>query len=460
MKARIAVIIPLEYHRGLAIACIRGWTQEQDYPREHYQILLGVPAKFDADELAQIRLLLQPWDQAVMCRQDHDMALIENVAALADTELLLFSESHCIPHSDALSYLVNVANTHPEWDAFSAPTEGMTHNVLSRIECSIYSQDIRGKLSSHTWLRVLDQCFVIRQTTYRQIGGFRGEFGHFAEWLFAAAMKVGQFELGVAKRAVVEHSYIGDYNDLAEFTLNFARGQIHCLDRCGHEPAAALLPAIPELDDVKRRTPEERARMFRFARHDAGALLLTALRQALHGHSLEPLWAYRQWLAESSGNAAHLHKLAMRKTDKVRAALERAISQNRQDDARARFVEWFACLVKQGRYDYLTEQSRSTCPDVTITIQPTPAGEWLPETECPGIRLFNIHDAEGTDAGTIRWSLPCLQFFLMLPADGRYCISLHWSPARPLHRTELLSVRLNGSKLNMIDFRFGKYRSR
>lgn len=456
---KISVIIPLEYHRGFAVDCIRGWADHQDYPRDCYQILIAAPTGFDPDQLSEIQNLLQPWDRLVVSEHDHDMTLIEAAAGLADAELLLFSESHCVPQADALSYLVEVADSHRHWSAFSAPTHGMTHNLLSKIECAIYSQDIRGKLSAHTWLRVLDQCFVIRNGVYHQVGGFRGEFGHFAEWLFAATMKTHNLSLGVAQRAVISHGYIGDYNDLADFTLDFARGQIKYLDKCADEPAAALFPSLPELNDFKLRTFAERRRAYQYTYKDCRRTLFVGLRKFLHREDVGPICDYWHWLTASrigaNGNFEKLHAQAKVQADIARTQLEHAVSLGHQETARTCFVEWFARLVKQGRYAYLAETYGDSSPAVNEQVDTlTNEGAWSVDDGALMLRMFNVHDAEGTQDGGIRWTLPTVQLFLPLQAGNDYSLVIHWSKARPLNRSDLIRVRLDGKELASSSIQF------
>ncbi len=38
-----SVLIPLEFHRGLAERCIRGWSQNQTFAREECEILVAAP---------------------------------------------------------------------------------------------------------------------------------------------------------------------------------------------------------------------------------------------------------------------------------------------------------------------------------------------------------------------------------------------------------------------------------
>lgn len=452
MVPRISVIIPLEYHRGMAEACIRGWVAEQDYPRHLYRVLIGVPSDFDRDELQEIRSILTDDDLFLEFDQQHDMTLIENVACQADTGLLLFSESHCIPETDALSYLVGVADARPDWAAFSAPTHGLTSNLLSRIECDIYSKDIRGKLQSHDWLRVLDQCFVIRREAYDAVGGFRGEFGHFAEWLFAATMRTLGLTLGVADRAVVKHGYIGEYDDLESFTVDFAYGQIKYLHENSEEPAATLFPAIPELETMLHQTKDERIRLKSYPAKDKVQVLWLAIRKALHKESLGSVGSYFVWASKCramsySGSRALLEE-ATKAASEARKRLDLAIAAENSRAAHHLFVDWFSRLVQKGRYSYLAEHSGATSESAVNRVNNFARyGKWRAAGGFSHAKVFGMHDAEGTEQGTIRWTLPCFQIILPLHGGGMRRIALEWSAARPLNPTEIARVRLNGKTL-------------
>ncbi|BEP95507.1 hypothetical protein GmRootA79_38910 [Acidovorax sp. A79] len=449
---RISVIIPLEYHRGLAVDCIRGWVSSQDYPRELYRVLIGAPADFDRGELQEVRTLLGGGDLLLELDQGHDMTLIEDVARHADTDLLLFSESHCIPEPDALSYLVGVAQERSDWAAFSAPTHGLTSNLLSRIECDIYSKDIRGKLQSHDWLRVLDQCFVIRREAYDAVGGFRGEFGHFAEWLFAATMKTQGLKLGVAERAVVKHGYIGEYDDLEAFTVDFAYGQIKYLYEHSEEPAATLFPSIPELDALLEQTKDEHIRLMSYPAKDKAQILWLGLRKILHRDPVGSLGPYLAWASKCralshSGSKERLED-AVKAASEAKAQLDQAIANEDSIAAHHLFVEWFSRLVQKGRYSYLAER-HAVISKHTI-VRPSDFaryGEWRAAGGFSPARVFGTHDAEGTEQGTIRWTLPCFQIILPLHAGEGRRVVLEWSTARPLNPTELVRIRLNGKNL-------------
>lgn len=449
-RLRVAIIIPLEYHRGRSLECIRGWAQDQDYPRDRYQLLIGVPPDFDREQMAQIRGMLPSSDVMVSFEDHHDMGLVAKTANLANAELLLFSESHCVPEPDALSYLVGLSDAHPEWSALSAPTHALTHNLLSEIERDIYSDDIRSKLESHDWLRVLDQCFLIRQSAYESVGGFRAEFGHFAEWLLAAAMRVAGLHLGVADRAVVHHAYIGEYEDLEAFTTDFAYGQIKYLNECASEPAAGLFAPLPELEDFCQRTTAERQRLAMQAWRDLPRVLAAAwcMRQST---KLATLRTHLRWVLRLNKSAGRFAENGLRSASadaaRARAKLSKAVAKGDAAEGRACFVEWFARLVQQGRFSYLRDVARRRAEQDVDREKNFPRwGSWYPNHAENLLRAFNVHDAEKTDLGEIRWTLPVFQLLVPWQA-GRQRIVVEWTKNRMLQRSEFIAVRFNDREL-------------
>jgi hypothetical protein len=50
---RFSVIIPLEEHRGQAVACVRAWAEQQDFPREQFELVRASPPDNNSDSAAR-----------------------------------------------------------------------------------------------------------------------------------------------------------------------------------------------------------------------------------------------------------------------------------------------------------------------------------------------------------------------------------------------------------------------
>ena len=178
---RFSVIIPLEFHRGHAVQCVRGWAEGQLFPRDQFEIVIASPADHPKAELDEIRGLLGPQDRVLQFDRHHDMDLCAKAAEAASGEMLFFTESHCLPESGTLASADAVAHENTEWAGFSGRSIPITGNLLSEIEADWYGPEIEFGMNEHPWRKVLDQCFVVRRSAYFQAGGFDPTFGHFAE---------------------------------------------------------------------------------------------------------------------------------------------------------------------------------------------------------------------------------------------------------------------------------------
>lgn len=154
----------------------------------------------------------------------------------------MFTESHCIPQQTALNRLTNGLLAHPDWSGFSCQTIPVTHNLLSEVEADVYAAHIQHVLESSSWLKVVDQCFLIRREVYIAAGGFREDYGHFAEWLLAAELHRLGFVIGFYPQRVIQHYYRGELEALLSFTLDFARGEMKYQAECATELTASFFP--------------------------------------------------------------------------------------------------------------------------------------------------------------------------------------------------------------------------
>lgn len=224
---RFSIVIPLEFHRGQVEECLQGWTKGQTFPREQYEILaVGCEASLGKDMLLSVNNILGSHDRLLLYDEPHDMALCAFAAHQAKGEILFFTESHCLPEPDILSVANDALILHPEWAGFSCQSIPKTHNPLSVIEAEMYETDIRYGMEEHPWRKILDQAFVVRKESYHSAGGFDPRFGHFAEWHLAARMHHQSLAIGYVPEAKIHHYYIGDINELIEFTRDFVHGEM------------------------------------------------------------------------------------------------------------------------------------------------------------------------------------------------------------------------------------------
>jgi hypothetical protein len=238
-----SIVIPLEFHRGQWERSWRGW-KSQTLDKTAYEIILVVPPDFsrrgELGELAGAAVRLEFADCA------HDIGLAAIGAARARGKYLFLTESHCWPEPDVLELCRQAFIDHSDWAAFSCKSVRISHNRLSEAEADMYQSDIDFGMKEHPWRKVLDQCFVTRRDVYEECGGLRAEFGHFAEWVLAAAYHARGHTIGYLDTARFHHYYVGALGELKTFTLDFVQGEIAYFSRGASEVGSDLLEVPSE----------------------------------------------------------------------------------------------------------------------------------------------------------------------------------------------------------------------
>ena len=441
----ISVIIPLEEHRGFSRICVEAWTAGQTYPRQSYRIVIAAPTTSDRDDLRYIESLLSPQDQLLLLPFEHDMELIAKAAAIADGEALFFTEAHCIPASDAIEQSLEYLNQHPEWGGFSGRSIPITHNLLSGIEAEMYVEDIDRNMRNHDWLKVLDQCLVLRTEALKTAGGIEPEFGHFAEWVLAARLHEKGIEIGYASGVVVHHQYVGALGPLIDFTRDFARGEFRFASRGLSDSCTGLFLSPPIFEKRQLCRP-------RILRRELDLLfrsLVSQLTECKSGDRLYFLIRERVRLV--------IKKISTRgilggKLSIAWITTQFWILSKNREAAKSSFLRLIQESVALGYDDALREYEkgvylRGTSPDFPQ------AGKWLcgwPDT----IGLSGFHEVEVLNNKLFQWCEPMATATIWLKA-GSHRVMVRWNEARPLSPTDQLSVFCAGSPVDALDLRRG-----
>ncbi len=450
-KLGASILIPLEFHRGQAVACIKAWAYEQDCAAESYELIVCAPDGLDPETEREIRQSLRPWDRFLKESSRHDMPLVAAAARQSASDLLIFTESHCLPGTNAVSTLLQVAEHNRNWAGFSCPTMPVVHNTLSRIEAEIYGSHIQRELESDGWLKVMDQCFVVRREAYSAAGGFRHEFGHFAEWLLAAEMHRLGLVVGMHPTRVLRHYYVGDMAELEAFTLDFAYGQIKYMAECRSEPASRYFSDIPELDEFLQRKRKDYRHLFGLKARVLRAATVHGLpwqtRQEGRSLPLRSLWyacveaavqAWLPWAAE---------RLAEKKVRRAERRLSKAIDERDMLGVRNAFVAWFAGLVALSRQRFL-RANRGLRETFSRSDDFPAVGVWLPQgaaLDRPAVELLGFYESDKiSDEVQIRWSHTAASVWLPL-GHGRSTLVVEWHETRVLRPDELLRIEFNGA---------------
>jgi hypothetical protein len=448
MSPRFSVIIPLESHRGHAVRCVRGWAEEQLFPREQFELIIASPPGHPVAELDEIRCLLGPQDRVLQFDHHHDMKLCVLAAETARGDVLFFTESHCLPEPETLARADAAAHRNPEWAGFSCRSVPITHNLLSKIEAESYGRDIEFGMTEHPWRKVLDQCFVVRRAAYFQAGGFDPTFGHFAEWLIAARFHALGLKIGYTPDVRIHHVYIGQFGEWRRFTADFVEGQMKYLAAEPSDPLRTMFDEVPEWSGRHRLQRGVARRVCRMLLLDLRRELKSAGSPGRRFSSLRHWhWSLlRSWLVRAIAGPsvvlmqAQLHRLS------ARLALQVDLIRRNHSRAEEHLARCCAAIATVERTRFLRKWFRDLKHNTTSRppLGNTPrsrAGRWKPGRldESHGV---GFHTASGTGMEAIRWSEPAAYVELPLAA-GSYKIKLNWLFRPPVPGEPRLCFYLN-----------------
>lgn len=411
VKMKFSVIIPLEFNRGLAVRCIRDWVRDQTFPRADYEILVAASETHDPEELKTIGELLGPQDTLVQFPVSHDMGLVASVAKLAAGDVLVITESHCPPAPNFLEASVAVLKEHAEWGGFSGRSFALTHNLLSIVEAEFFEEGIIANLTQHAWLKVLDQCFVIRAADYRTTGGIEPAYGHFAEWHFAGRLHLCGIKIGYAPEVNVGHYYVGDLAELKTFILDFTEGEMRCVANADTDPCGPLFEPSPEW---KCR-----------ARWDRGLIdPLWRLLRSRARTSWRTFFKYGTWRIFSLGAAISVTRVVLGAQQGLLNAL---LLVRWKRGAKVLFQRWSMTCVRLARLMFLRDALRNRGDSALADIRLP--DEWMPAAAA-GWDAVGFHELESSGGLPFRWteSAGCMRFYL---GEGVWTVTLELLPDTP-----------------------------
>jgi hypothetical protein len=402
----------------MAKACIQGWAAAQDFPRDAFEIILAVPEGHPVQDVEEVQALLSRWDRVLTFSVRHDMDLVAETARHARGEFLVFTEAHCIPQPDFLSAAWKAMEDHPEWAGFSGSSRPITHNLLSEVEAAMYMCAIRRNLEEHPWLKILDQCLVIRQAAYIQCGGIDPEYGHFAEWLLGARLHQQGLVMGHEPAAAVSHYYIGEFEDIMTFTEDFACGHMRFEMAGQGDPCAGMFDSTAYWED---RAGLDR----RIARLMVS--LVWRARKGLHGQKARAQWRsrLRMWLRRAVGGAAQEWRSACRHTEEMRRETERNLQNGDRDGAQSSFLELILACGAKGHLSALRKAPGTGWRDLLRTIpQSKRSGRWFPGAPAAVVQAGFF--SRGTFRGQhFCWTQPEAMVWLPL-RRGCYRVRIRW----------------------------------
>lgn len=412
-----SVIIPLEWHRDRWEQCLRAW-QAQTLANSQYELVLVLSRSFtERDQLSALLVETDGRYRVVVSDSNHDMGLCVFGAEQARGQFFFFTESHCWPEQDVLALCVQAFEEQPDWAGLSCRSLPVSSNRLGAAEGAMHDAEISYGMTVHPWRKILDQCFVTRRNAYLQCGGFKPEFGHFAEWVLAANYHANGLFLGYLPQACFHHQYLGGLGELRRFSLDFVRGEIRYLADTSDEPRSHLI-----------ELPDEWIDRGNLDRALAQTLLKAGLREAR-------LSTARRWLAPAIfGDRLQRTKASLDvAASYVGVTLARVFRSGRKL-SRA-YKTYQAALQHHQRLSSIAKVRRTG-------HQPDHAG------------LYHLETAGGKE---FRWSEPAVAVRIDLPA-GRCSVVLDCAQIFLIPNIADLRFRLDGRTIPDADVQLEPFR--
>ncbi|QJW94882.1 glycosyltransferase [Frigoriglobus tundricola] len=398
----VSVVVTMGDTRGAPERCVRAWTQEQTFPRDRIEVIVGFDGK-KPDELEQVKRVLGPTDRVVHVPTDSESGPWAAGARHARGRWLYFAEAHSYGEPECLEEMIRylVATRRP---GASSRSLGLGESLSARLEERLYDRVKPVRVADDHWSKLFLRGAALEREVYHRVGGLQGEYGRFSEPLLAARLHRAGYRLGYAPRSIVRH-----WN-----TTSFAQLEEHVHDYATCECAFRLTDPDPVWDSYFG-TPTEWARGGRtdpaLARVEARVRLGGLLRGAGSVRELAKLLPAcvlgGRWWRWPAASGRVLRKLRVHLMEHGEA----------RTDAFAALWQRYAAGA---RLDVLTRiASHTVTPRESVAID-----------EFPAPLLVGFHPLERYGGLPFRWAEPLAHVKLALP-PGEQIVELVTRELRP-----------------------------
>jgi hypothetical protein len=421
----LSVVVPLVDDRDNAGPCLDGWLTQAAGGRDTEIVLV---TDDHHPQVARLRARLRTQDRVVSCSSREEIAFYVAGARAARGRLLLFTESHCIPASDAALRL-RVFFGQRRGCAGWLESDCVASNAWSRMEAHLYDTEKRHRRDPDDWRHVSLRGFAVTRADFERAGGFDAAFGRFAESVLARRLQQMGVRLVAVPGPLVRHVNCTSFRELATALVHHALGQAAHRERCEMGLAEQILPRS---EVWSRRTEWSR-------RYAAEALRILALSLRLErgrpnwaaraGAALHPLPRLVAAVAFGAPGALLGARLA------ARLAAFRFLLALGGERRFAAYVQVWTALLAIGLLRYTAARPIIAAPRLGIGAPLRPA-------EVPDGALLGFHAPDRWGAETCRWTRPwALVRIALEPADLRFRLHLR-SPVPPERRC--LSIYFDG----------------
>lgn len=394
----LTVIYPVFDVRADVADRVRLWTEQQDFDKDQYRVVVVAGADMDLDE-ASLRGVLRGQDHILRspgCGREVDYW---NAGAReATTPWLLFVEAHGLPSRDSLSALAAWIVANPGGEACNFRIENIdTHRVAALMKRWFAEIQASWAVSS-TWRRLHRTAFAIRRDLFEDIGPFQPEYGQFAPPLFSARMNQFGLAISTLPTAVIMHDDAREISAHHADTANYVHGEMAA--RNANDPVF--------FEKYFGPSPSQGPDMIQSAQH-ARSMLVGLVAAALH-RPREAFRLFRQALA--LGPAA---LMGLRDRARVLAARTRADELMVMHMPVAQATLWSRFLTAHGRL-IRTEQMLWLARHPLPSLQARAGKKRWPISTIGRHAFVGLHALEYLGEAAFRWTHPVFLLRLALVA--------------------------------------------
>jgi hypothetical protein len=439
----ISVVLTFMDDRGQTEECVSSWTRGQTLPRDRYEVIFVASGREPAVE-AVARPLLHANDRLVTHRGSNELTLHDFGARQARGKWLLFTEAHCAAQPECLAELVGHLQAHEGRyvGACIRTLSDRSSNALAQLEDRWYREGFESWSSEGDWRKVTIRGTALRRDVYKKSGGFRSEFGCFAECLLAAELDLGGYRLGFAPTAAVKHYNSTSLRELLAYVREFREGEVAFQSLEGSERFAGYFGWE---SDWSSASAADNRLASRCAARSLRRAIAGARRQGAAAMTRSMLGFYLRAMLDvaSLGRARLLRAAALYGLARARFAMP---SMGREDRYEHYYALWEAAgnLARQRALSRQARHRARPCSVATVEQLDYCPGEMQPSS------LVGFHGREHFEGQSFRWSSP-LALVRVSVSAGDYEVRLDTKDIGGSQPPGFIDLYLNGHRLPRAD---------
>lgn len=223
----LSVVVTLMDGRDQVAACLSSWTGGQTLARERYEVIVVASGREPEIE-ALARGLLTEGDRLLRFEAANELALHDFGAQRARGKWLFFTEAHCQADPNCLTALLAYLQTHAGHYAGACvrTTSDGSADPIARLEERWYQEGFAAWSQEEDWRKFTIRGTAVLRDAYAKVGGFRSEYGCFAEVLLAAELDTGGYRLGYAPAASIKHYNSTSIGELLAYVREYREGEV------------------------------------------------------------------------------------------------------------------------------------------------------------------------------------------------------------------------------------------